>query len=254
MSNLFTWCIKEHTWQIHATLYPNKTSEDSNPCGKSPLFWQLQCKWWVKSSWHAWVSPPGHSPLGSSTSFVSGAGRQECASHVRMNKCSSVTIPHVKEEGALSRTQLDSPNWRVDHTHLHMSHSAAASCMFHHNGGQSRIWIIISHKSFRGDHEAGGIISAMKLSDSSLLKGKSNRNASGCAVISRNDLSLIVSLNHLSVLSGAQYVDKAWMMIVLKPYSASQAPWAGGMTYIWESPPLLRNGLSMSEVITLINF
>lgn len=135
MSNLFTWCIKEHIWQIHATLYRNKTSEDSNPCDKSPLFWQLRCKWWVKSSWHAWVSPPGHSPLGSSTSFVSGVGRQECASNVRMNKCSSVTFPHVKEEGVLSRSQLDSPNWGFDHTHLHMSHSAAASCMFHRNGG-----------------------------------------------------------------------------------------------------------------------
>lgn len=175
-----------------------------------------------------------------------------------MNKCSSVAIPHVKEEGALSRTQLDSPNWRFDHTHLHMSHSTATSCMFHRNGGQSRIWIIISHKSFRGDYEAWGIISAMKLSDSSLLKGKSNRNASRCAVISRNDLSLIVSLNHLSVLSGAQYVDKARMMIVLKPYSASHGTLSGRhdlyIRITSQRRPLLRNGLSMSEVITLINF
>lgn len=53
------------------------------------------------------------------------------------------------------------------------------------------------------------MIPAVKLSDSFLPKGKSNRKASRCAVISENDLSLIVSLNHLSVLSGEQYVDKA---------------------------------------------
>lgn len=41
------------------------------------------------------------------------------------------------------------------------------------------------------------------------LKGKSNGNAPRCALISESDLSLIVSLNHLSVLSGEQYVDKA---------------------------------------------
>lgn len=49
--------------------------------------WQLWCKWGVKSSWYAWVCPPGHSPLGSSTSFVSRAGGQECVSNVHMNKC-----------------------------------------------------------------------------------------------------------------------------------------------------------------------
>lgn len=49
----------------------------------------------------------------------------------------------------------------------------------------------------------------MKLSDPFLLKGTSDRNASRCAAISENDLSLIVSLNHPSGLSGEQYVDKA---------------------------------------------
>lgn len=104
--------------------------------------WQLWCKWGVKSSWYAWVCPPGHSPLGSSTSFVSRAGGQECVSNVHMNKCSSVTFPHVKEEGVLQSTQLDSPNWHFDLTHLHMSHSTAGSCMFHCNGAQSHVWII----------------------------------------------------------------------------------------------------------------
>lgn len=49
----------------------------------------------------------------------------------------------------------------------------------------------------------------LNLSDLLTLKGKSNRNASRCEVVSLNDLSLIVSLNHLSQFSGEQYVDKA---------------------------------------------
>lgn len=113
---------------------------------KSPFFKQLWCKWgvhWerrlqqggcttaVKSSWYAWACPPGHSPRGSSTSFVSGAGGQECFSNVHMNKCSTMTFPHVRQEGDLQSTQLDSPNWHFDLTHLHKSHSIAGSCMFH---------------------------------------------------------------------------------------------------------------------------
>lgn len=47
-----------------------------------------------------------------------------------------------------------------------------------------------------------------EMSDLFLLKSKSNRNALRCAVISLNDLSLIVSLNHLSGLSGEQYFDR----------------------------------------------
>ena len=64
-----------------------------------------------------------------------------CVSNARMNKCSSMTFPHVKQEGVPRSTQLDAPNWRFDLTsHLHMSHSTAGSCMFHRmqRGGQSR--------------------------------------------------------------------------------------------------------------------
>lgn len=41
---------------------------------------------------------------------------------------------------------------------------------------------------------------AMKPSDLFLLEGKSNRKALRCAAVLANDLSLIVSLNHLSAL------------------------------------------------------
>lgn len=60
-----------------------------------------------------------------------GPGGQECVSNVHMNKCSTMTFPHVRQEGDLQSTQLDSPNWHFDLMHLHMSHSIAGSCMFH---------------------------------------------------------------------------------------------------------------------------
>lgn len=87
--------VSEIKSNMSPTLWQNPISDNCDL--NEEWIWRGQSK----SSWYAWVCPPGHSPLGSSTSFVSGAGRQECVSNVHMNKCSSMTFPHVKQEGVL---------------------------------------------------------------------------------------------------------------------------------------------------------
>lgn len=156
----------------------NKLLQDFNSCDKSLYsIWQLWCKWGLNSSWYAWVCPPGHSPLGSSTSFVSRASGVECFPNGHMHKCSSVTFPHVTEEGVLQSTQLDSPKlalWSFTYVTL--------DCWIMYVSLQ---WMSVGHvnnnltRDFQRDHEARCIISAMKLSNSFSLKAKSNRNAWG---------------------------------------------------------------------------
>lgn len=115
---------------------------------------------------------------------------------------------------------------------------------------------LLFRESFQRRSQACCIISAVKLSDLILLKGKSNTNVSRCSVISLNDLSLIVSLHHLP----GQNVDKApntVEMIALERRSEWCIPNARHDLYMRitsQGRLLLRNGLSMSEVITLINF
>lgn len=102
-------------------------------------------------------------------------------------------------------TQLDPPNWHFDPQHLHMSHDAGGSCMFHCvRRGQGRVWAITEQEfpeRRRGWRKPG------KPPESFVLKAKSKRNASSYALISENDLSLIVPLDHPP--AAERYVDRA---------------------------------------------
>lgn len=117
------------------------------------------------------------------------------------------------------------------------------------SGGQRRVWAITEQEfpeRSRGCRKPG------KPPQSFLLKGKSKRNA----LISENDPSLIVPLDHppSGMLIGPKHGRDDCPEAILGESCILNGSHDLYMRITSEGRLQLRNGLSMSEVITLINF
>lgn len=146
------------------------------------------------SSWYAWVCPLGQHPLGSSTAFVSGASGQECASNVHRNEGRLVTFPHVKHD----RTQPDALNWHFDWTHFHMPYPELPDPV--HFTTVLKICPtckILYNINFQRFDEHVASYQPWHCQIYFCLKVNQTEKQWGSAVISVNDRSLMVSLNHL---------------------------------------------------------